>query len=152
MVKDPTFTRIPEMAIALSDKVKAMCGFRPLPEIAQHLKDYPKFRDLGGPPVASEMELMQHSPATQVEPETNHEHVEQIMVTRLYSLDTHDDLQKLILQFQEELPGDCGIFAPPIFNIEKLSKDEALFIDANEPHAYISGEIIDCTWRVRIMW
>jgi mannose-6-phosphate isomerase len=144
-----------KIAIALSDKVKAMCGFRPLVEIAQHLQEYPEFRDLLGPQVASELELSQHSPATRVvlqhmfrgymeaEQETIHEQVEQ-MVTRLRSLDSHNDLQKLILHLEEEFPGDCGIFAPLIFNIVELNKGQALCIDDNEPHAYISGEILEC--------
>jgi mannose-6-phosphate isomerase len=151
--KDPNHK--PEMAIALSEQVKAMCGFRPLPEIAQHLQEYPEFRDLLGEEVASELELLQNSPATravlqlmfqsyiETESETIHEHVEQ-MVTRLRSLEAHNDLQKLILQIEEQFPGDCGIFAPLIFNIVELKKGESLFIDANEPHAYISGEIIEC--------
>jgi mannose-6-phosphate isomerase len=151
--KDPNHK--PEMAIALSEKVRAMCGFRPLPEIAQHLVEYPEFRDLLGPAVSDEIERLQHSPATravlqhmfhgylEADADTIHKHVEQ-MVARLRTMDELNDLQKLILQLEEQFPGDCGIFAPLIFNIVELNKGEALFIDANEPHAYISGEILEC--------
>jgi mannose-6-phosphate isomerase len=31
-----------------------------------------------------------------------------------------------------------------IFNIVEINKGEGMFIDANEPHAYISGEILEC--------
>jgi mannose-6-phosphate isomerase len=151
--KDPNHK--PEMAIAISDKVTAMCGFRPLPEIALHLQDYPEFRDLLGSETVSELEKLQNSPATrsvlqhmfhgyiEAEQETVQKHVEQ-MTTRLRSLVQQNELQKLILQLEEQFPGDCGIFAPLIFNIVELNKGQALFIDANEPHAYISGEILEC--------
>lgn len=151
--KDPNHK--PEMAIAISDKVTAMCGFRPLPEIAQHLLDYPEFADLLGPDTVKELELLQNSPATrallqrmfhgyiEAPEEKVHAHVEQ-MVVRLRSVNHQTELQKLILQLEEQFPGDCGIFAPLIFNIVELNKGQALFIDANEPHAYISGEILEC--------
>jgi mannose-6-phosphate isomerase len=151
--KDPNHK--PEMAIAISDKVTAMCGFRPLPEIAQHLQDYPEFRELLGSETVSELEKLQNSPATravlqhmfhgyiEAAEEQVQKHVEQ-MTTRLRSMDQQNELQKLILQLEEQFPGDCGIFAPLIFNIVELNKGQALFIDANEPHAYISGEILEC--------
>ena len=151
--KDPNHK--PEMAIALSQKVRAMCGFRPLTEIAQHLEEYPEFRSLIGEETTQEVLRMQKSTSVrqvlqhmfhgyiEAEPEVIHEHVEQ-MVTRLRSLDELDDVQKLILQLEEQFPGDCGIFAPLIFNIVELKQGEGLFIGANEPHAYVSGEILEC--------
>merc|ERR1712045_729336 len=42
------------------------------------------------------------------------------------------------------MAGDAGIFAPIIFNYMRLKKGEAFFIGANEPHAYICGEILEC--------
>jgi mannose-6-phosphate isomerase len=152
--KDPNHK--PEMAIAISDTVTAMCGFRPLPEIAQHLQDYPEFRELLGSQTVSELETLQNSPATravlqhmfhgymEAPEETVQHHVTQ-MTTRLRALNEQpNDLQQLMLQLEEQFPGDCGIFAPLIFNIVELNKGQALFIDANEPHAYISGEILEC--------
>jgi mannose-6-phosphate isomerase len=151
--KDPNHK--PEMAIAISDKVTALCGFRPLPEIVQHLRDYPEFKDLLGCETVSELNKLQNSPATRAvlqrmfhgyiaaEQETVTLRVEQ-MTTRLRLLEQQTELQKLILQLEEQFPGDCGIFAPLIFNIVELNKGQALFIDANEPHAYISGEILEC--------
>lgn len=150
--KDPNHK--PEMAIALSETMRAMCGFRPLLEIKQHLSDYPEFRSLLGEGVAGEIEQctpeeekavlrkMFHG-YIEAEPHVIEAHVEQ-MVERLQSIDHQDEVQKLILQLEEQFPGDCGIFAPLIFNILELKRGEALFIDANEPHAYVSGEIIEC--------
>jgi len=57
---------------------------------------------------------------------------------------TMTDLDKLILKLARQFPGDAGIFAPIIFNYMRLKKGEAFFIGANEPHAYIRGEILEC--------
>jgi mannose-6-phosphate isomerase len=165
----------PEMAIALSEQVRAMCGFRPLSQIAQHLRDYPEFAALLGEATTAEIWALQKqqaslssSPANnretnpvdesavrqvlknmfhgymQAPPNVIQKHV-QDMVTRLReTMHEWNDVQKLILQLEEQFPNDCGIFAPLIFNLVELSCGEGLFIDANEPHAYVSGEILEC--------
>lgn len=48
--KDPNHK--PEMAIALSEKCRAMCGFRPVSEIAAHVLEYPEFRAVLGEDVS----------------------------------------------------------------------------------------------------
>jgi mannose-6-phosphate isomerase len=160
LYKDPNHK--PEMAIALSESVRAMFGFRPLDEIAQHLNDYPEFYRLIGHeitahikeaatttrdknnPLACKSALRQMFQAYLEADNFSIQTAVDEMVARLRTLEGMDDVQKLIFQLHEQFPGDCGIFAPLIFNIVEMSKGEALFIDANEPHAYISGEIIEC--------
>ncbi|GKY96199.1 hypothetical protein MPSEU_000579800 [Mayamaea pseudoterrestris] len=192
----------PEMAIALSERVRAMFGFRPLDEIAQHLQEYPEFQRLIGPAATEQVlqvtnrlaarsaqkqqQQFQHHGLfhSKSKDEAEDEEIEQLvktalrnmfhdyitahddtirqavddMLLRLRTISDNDDesnsrpstptfledVPKLMFQLHEQFPGDCGIFAPLIFNILQMSKGEALFIDANEPHAYISGEIIEC--------
>lgn len=151
--KDPNHK--PEMAICLSERVRAMCGFRTLPEIQQHLAQYPEFAIVLGEdlstrlaawqPGAEEKALLRdvfHQYVTAPE-DVLHVQVE-TMVGRLRKQRALDDLQRLMLQLEEQFPGDCGIFAPLLLNIMELKTGEALFIDANQPHAYISGEILEC--------
>ena len=154
--KDPNHK--PEMAIALSESVRAMFGFRPLVEIAGHLQEYPEFRTMMGEAMAQQIEVcaQQGEDAKEVLRTMFQNYLEvkqeimeflvERMVSRLRTKQhfKHTDVDKLILQLQEQFPGDCGIFAPLIFNIVELKKGEGLFIDANEPHAYISGEILEC--------
>lgn len=147
----------PEMAIALSEKVRAMIGFRSMKEIAQHLYEYPEFRTALGPEIAQKilgcgdedpqvvrdtLQLMFKS-YLELPPDDIQKNVDEL-VTRLQQMHRHDDLQKLILQLEQQYPGDCGIFAPLFFNVIDLKQGEALYIGANEPHAYISGEILEC--------
>ena len=53
-------------------------------------------------------------------------------------------LKKLLLRLHSQYPGDRGVFCPLILNYLQLSKGESFFIGANEPHAYISGDCIEC--------
>lgn len=46
-----------------------------------------------------------------------------------------DMLQKL----NKEFPGDVGIFAVYFLNIITLKPGEAIFLEADYPHAYLSG-------------
>lgn len=154
--KDPNHK--PEMAIALSEKVRAMCGFRSLIEISQHLDSYIEFRQLLGDGTATEIAALKEATPEQVREclqklffrymDTDDEVISSLvesLVARLKSnIKSLTDLEKLIIQLNDQFPGDCGIFAPLMFNVVELQKGQGLFIEANEPHAYISGEIIEC--------
>jgi len=50
----------------------------------------------------------------------------------------------LVLSLEKQYPGDVGVLAAYFMNYVKLSPGEALFVGANEPHAYLSGECIEC--------
>ena len=50
----------------------------------------------------------------------------------------------LMMKLADQFPGDSGIMAPLMFNHVKLTKGQSFYIGANEPHAYISGEILEC--------
>ena len=149
--KDPNHK--PEMAIALSEKVRAMCGFRTLPEIQDHIQQYPEFAVVLGSDLADRVQAGAGESKALLR-EVFHKYVTapedvlqaqvETMVTRLRQMHAWDDVQRLILQLEEQFPGDCGIFAPLLLNIMELKTGEGLFIDANVPHAYISGEILEC--------
>lgn len=52
--------------------------------------------------------------------------------------------EELVLVLEKQYPGDVGVISAFFFNYVKLNPGEALYIDANEPHAYVSGECIEC--------
>jgi mannose-6-phosphate isomerase len=52
--------------------------------------------------------------------------------------------EQLILSLEQKYPGDVGVLSAFFFNYVKLSPGEALYIGANEPHAYLSGECVEC--------
>ncbi|WP_367990045.1 mannose-6-phosphate isomerase, class I [Vibrio sp. NTOU-M3] len=45
----------------------------------------------------------------------------------------------LILALEKQYPGDIGLFAPLLLNVITLEPGEAMFLDAETPHAYIKG-------------
>ena len=51
-----------------------------------------------------------------------------------------EELAKLVLKVNEQYPGDAGVLATTFFmNFAKLRKGEAVYIGADEVHAYLEG-------------
>ncbi|KAH7284699.1 hypothetical protein KP509_34G066900 [Ceratopteris richardii] len=50
----------------------------------------------------------------------------------------------LILRLAEQYPNDVGIFSALFLNYIRLEPGQALYLSANEPHAYLLGECIEC--------
>lgn len=68
-------------------------------------------------------------------------------MTSLYALDQVRQLTEkelLVLQLEKQYPADVGVISAFFFNHVKLNPGEALYLGANEPHAYLSGECIEC--------
>jgi len=154
--KDPNHK--PEMAVALTDDFEAMSGFRPIPEIASNMLEYVEFTELVGLKskdsimAAAEGRLLCDTKSTlrllyQAYMEADDAIVKRQLdrlIHRLSSKNELTSLDKLLLKLSKQFPGDSGIFSPIIFNYLKLKKGDAFFIGANEPHAYIQGEILEC--------
>jgi mannose-6-phosphate isomerase len=47
------------------------------------------------------------------------------------------------LRLCSQYPGDVGVFSPFLFNVITLQPGDAIFLGANEPHAYLSGDCIE---------
>ncbi|RDX98733.1 Mannose-6-phosphate isomerase 1 [Mucuna pruriens] len=54
------------------------------------------------------------------------------------------DKEQLVLRLEKQYPADVGVIAAFFLNHVKLNPGEALFLGANEPHAYLSGECVEC--------
>ncbi|WWC64943.1 mannose-6-phosphate isomerase, class I [Kwoniella dejecticola CBS 10117] len=53
-------------------------------------------------------------------------------------------LVDLTLMLNDQYPDDIGILCVFFLNVVELKKGEAAFLEANSPHAYIKGDIIEC--------
>ncbi|EIW57378.1 mannose-6-phosphate isomerase [Trametes versicolor FP-101664 SS1] len=61
------------------------------------------------------------------------------------SIPDGDELAQLVLKVNAQYPGDAGVLATTFFmNFAKLKKGEAIYIGADEVHAYLEGDIIEC--------
>ncbi|XP_057491437.1 uncharacterized protein LOC130777184 [Actinidia eriantha] len=52
------------------------------------------------------------------------------------------DKEQLVVQIEKQYPGDVGVLAAFLFNYVKLNPGEALYLGANELHAYLRGECV----------
>lgn len=157
--KDPNHK--PEMAVALDDNFEAMSGFRSITDIGSNILDYPEFANLIGISAKREViDSIESGLGSDTKPilqklfhlymtasdELVKENLEKLIqrLSAKKEASTTTSLDELILKLAAQFPGDSGIFAPIIFNYMKLKKGDAFFIGANEPHAYIKGEILEC--------
>jgi mannose-6-phosphate isomerase len=132
---------------------EAFVGFRPLEEIAQFLIDYPEFKAVtssyqefitvvkstNGDKKQSLKKLfsaLQHQ-----KPEIIKDQVSKL-ITRIEK--SKKVLDILLCRLNSQYPNDVGIFCALLLNYVVLQPDEAIFLAANEPHAYISGDCIEC--------
>jgi len=168
--KDPNHK--PEMAVALTT-FEALCGFRALREIHEHLQAYPELREVvGTDPVAAVAEVVhtgQHAGAeanaalqavftAYVECDTTvMSRCVAALVARLSERQTEGcppqppaspngglSLDGLILRLSSQYPGDCGIFSPLLLNYLTLAPGQSFFMGANVPHAYLAGDCVEC--------
>lgn len=54
------------------------------------------------------------------------------------------DKENLVVTLNEQYPSDVGVLAAFFLNLVKLSPGQAIYLPANEPHAYVSGELVEC--------
>ncbi|KAI0526973.1 hypothetical protein KFK09_002569 [Dendrobium nobile] len=150
----------PEMAIALSE-FKALCGFVSLKELKDVLTDVPEILELVGTENASKVMNIQELDGNEVVKDslqsiftTLMSASKEVISEALNELSCRLGMEKkvrvltekeeLVLVLEKQYPGDVGVISAFFFNYVKLNPGEALYIDANEPHAYVSGECIEC--------
>ncbi|XP_055518501.1 mannose-6-phosphate isomerase [Leucoraja erinacea] len=150
----------PEMAIALTP-FEALCGFRPVEEIIGFLKNVPEFHAVIGNEAA---EILENSPGhprqisdalkkcfTRMMNCEKKTFVDQLnmLVKRVLEegaagRDAAESNGELLLRLHSQFPGDVGCFVIYFLNVVKLKPGEAIFLGANEPHAYLYGDCIEC--------
>ncbi|XP_021263090.1 mannose-6-phosphate isomerase [Numida meleagris] len=157
----PDTNHKPEMAIALT-QFEGLCGFRPVEEIAAFLQAVPELRALVGEVAAEQLERSaSHDPrgvsaALRVcftclmksEKETFSQQlgllVERISKQAAKGQDTSASNGDLLLRLHAQFPGDIGCFSIYFLNVVRLEPGEAMFLAANEPHAYLQGDCVEC--------
>ncbi|CEP23722.1 K01809 mannose-6-phosphate isomerase [Cyberlindnera jadinii] len=157
----------PEMAIAVTP-FEGFCGFKPLEEIADELQKIPELINIVGEDVASKFVngIVTDAKLGSQEDKTNRELLQAVfgkimnasddqiakesesLVERAKSspqLFNKPELPDLILRMNEQFPKDVGLFCGCLLlNHCQLNAGEAMFLQAKDPHAYISGDIIEC--------
>lgn len=152
----------PEMATAIT-KFEAMCGFRPIKQVQHYLSTVPELAAVVGSDVtqtinqasdeaSSKSALKAIFSAVMKSPESSFKPQLDTLIKRIQSSQPRDetwssdslDVYQLIPRLAEQYPGDIGIFCPFILNSFSADAGASFFLQANEPHAYISGDIVEC--------
>ncbi|BFZ00521.1 hypothetical protein BsWGS_03560 [Bradybaena similaris] len=151
----------PEMAIALTP-FTALCGFRPIKEVAHFLQTVDEFREAVGEKAVKlitasnsmdmplHREAMKHAFKGLMERDSKViSHALTQLVTRVKKMkDEGTDVSSYeadtLLKLDSEFPGDRGCFAIYFLNIVAMEPGEAMFLEDNLPHAYLSGDCMEC--------
>ncbi|KFP85624.1 Mannose-6-phosphate isomerase, partial [Acanthisitta chloris] len=156
----PDANHKPEMAIALTP-FEGLCGFRPVEEIVCFLQNVPELRALIGAVAAEQLERSGSDDPrgvsaalrvcfTRLMKSEKKFFVDQLnmLVKRISQAaegkDTSGSNGALLLRLHSQYPGDIGCFTIYFLNLVKLEPGEALFLGANEPHAYLHGDCVEC--------
>ena len=154
------------MCIALTN-FTGMCGFRPPNQTASFINKVPELRALIGQQTAQKLQNAARSPNPEEYPEILKEAFGNLMrsdkedvkakVTSLVAriqgknygappgeASSEELLGELVLRLNKDFPGDVGIFVLYFLNHVTLKPGEAMFLRANLPHAYLSGDCIEC--------
>ncbi|GAB4832320.1 hypothetical protein Ancab_006334 [Ancistrocladus abbreviatus] len=147
----------PEMALAITD-FEALCGFIPIKELKNVLGKVPEIRELvGATYVEQVLNLNDQDCEEKVKAEVKllftqlmsaSKEMVAVAISKLKSrLKMNDELtfrEQLALQLEQQYPDDVGVIAAFFMNYVKLKPGQALCLGANEPHAYVSGNCIEC--------
>lgn len=152
----------PELAIALTP-FKAMCGFRPIQQVAEFLSRIEELRAVVGGPTSCKLisasktmdmplqrEAMKDCFTSLMNQESGLVKSElKLLINRLQDLDsggtdTSGFESETLYKLYNEFPGDVGCFTVYFLNIVTLQPGEGMFLEANLPHAYLSGDTMEC--------
>ena len=150
--KDPNHK--PEMALALTD-FQALCNFVPLNDIKECFKEYTSYSNI------LDKKTIENFFSSESESEAKpylkqiiknlfdlHEEVIKKAIEEILSTIQHKENKtkkdELILTLQKEYPYDIGILFALLLNYITLKPGEALALEANEPHAYLFGDCMEC--------
>lgn len=136
--KDPNHK--PELVYALT-QYQAMNGFRPIEEIIEN------FTQLAIPELSWLLEAFTEEPNSHglasffsgilsLQGEQKEMALTMLMVKANLSI---EPVYALITELEKQYPNDVGLFAPLMLNVITLQPGEAMYLDAQTPHAYLHG-------------
>lgn len=139
-------------------KFEAFVGFRKLEEISECLDLYPEFQNVCTKEIASKFistvastdaSISEKKAALRLlfnglqtcSQEILMENI-QNLISRIKSSQNSQDL--IIKRLNDQYENDVGIFCALMLNYVVLEPGQSIFLAANEPHAYLSGDCIEC--------
>jgi mannose-6-phosphate isomerase len=169
LYKDPNHK--PELVVALSP-MEALCGFRPLHEVAIFAAEIPEFAELLGDSAAalapyatgantaaatesvdaadaSARSVLRDAFATAMRaPEAVVARLSAALAARLSAPSARPPavsaaLAATVASLSQQYPGDVGVFGPLLLNVLTIAPGQSVFLEPNAPHAYLYGECVE---------
>ncbi|XP_013139776.1 PREDICTED: mannose-6-phosphate isomerase [Papilio polytes] len=154
MYKDPNHK--PELAIVLTP-FEALCGFRPISEIKEFLTKLPELTGILSKDSLHGILNYEDGDSTLILKNVfdslmscDKTIVAKSLEDYYKRLSSADETVKSALLFNtlhklySEFPGDVGCYAPYLMNLMHLRPGQAIFLKPNLPHAYLSGDCVEC--------
>ena len=136
----------PEIAVAISP-MEALCGFRPISEIAHFCNTIQEFSLVWTDFHSSESEIdsIRHGVQRMYDLSSAFIEEQTYSLTQRYDKKSNSLIPEvnLFLRLQEQFPNDVGCWFVFILRYVRLQPFEGLFLRPNEPHAYISGDCLE---------
>lgn len=163
----------PEMTIAITP-FDGLCGFRPLAEISHFLDNVPSLRAVVGEDEATNFQKAVKGKEEDESAEEFNKKALQSAFTKLMNAkpekiaeqakelikqakeqgdefagnggpsNSGGELSRLMIRLNDQFPDDIGLFVSFFLNYVNLEVGEAMFLKADDIHAYLSGDIIEC--------
>ncbi|KAH7710919.1 Protein C05C8.7 [Aphelenchoides avenae] len=153
----------PELAYALT-KFELLCGFRPATEIVENMRAFPELRKVMGEANCERFESLVEDGEPQ-DSDIMKDALKRCFSATLY-MDAStveeqlrsfskklsrgvrgcliEDTIPVLFDMLQRFPGDVGCFSPLYLNHMILQPGECCFYAAQELHAYLSGECVEC--------
>lgn len=152
----PDSNHKPELTVAISP-FQALCGFRRMTEIVNDIARVPEFAEACDRVVcddfvravktgAANRDALRHIFASLMSADPAAVAAILVrLVKRLGALDPEfvSPRDELLLHLNSHFPGDVGCFAAYFLRHVYLEPGQSVFIDSNEPHAYLSGDCVE---------
>lgn len=143
------------MAIGLT-KFEALVGFRQISEIQRNLDKFPELKSILDPKAVQDFKNTSDSDQESERKDKLKSLFSNLMnlkddmvksalsgmISRIKGAQT--GLESLLNRVHEQYPGDIGVFCLLFLNYVSLESGQAIFLAANEPHAYLSGDCVEC--------
>nr|CAG4641763.1 EOG090X07LH [Eurycercus lamellatus] len=156
LYKDPNHK--PEMVTAWLGPFEALCGFRPIKDIKFFLQEIDELAGVVGTKACEELvgavSTDQEIQALRKCYSTLMNSSEELIASALEQFQLRipslsDDKKKslqveLFLRIAADYPGDVGCWSIFFMNYVILQEGESMFLGPNVPHAYISGDCLEC--------
>lgn len=138
----------PELAIAISP-FRGLYGFRPVEQIVEFCHRFPELLQIIGESEFRDLEILRSAFALKgVYSSLMHAKpckVKEVIDSILQSSDDTESVVEIARDLNDQYPGgDVGVLSVFFLNIVDLLPGQSIFMGPNVPHAYLSGDLIEC--------